>query len=114
MKKVFMILLVSMLVSTVALAAQTDRGEYTTPFTPATNWLNTNDYFYHTHDYEQFEYKNPMGIGLDAILYEFEGESKAWGLDAIEVQQKWDMNNSAYELFGVCKVNLWRLFKKVT
>ena len=65
--------------------------------------------------YSEYEPKRgtPVGIGLDLVVYEFEGMVQQYGLDSIEVQQKYDLNNNEYSVFGVCKVNLWRAGKKL-
>ena len=112
MKKVLAVAIMVMLISGLAYGESTGRGVYTTPAPGLTNWLNTNDYFLHNHDYEQLDRKSPVGLGLDVTVYEFEGSAAEWGLDSIEVQQKYDMRNEEYSLYGVCQLNLWKVIKR--
>jgi hypothetical protein len=106
-----------------ALAETTDRGNYTTPIPPLTDWLNTNPDFHHNHGYidndsyqdRYSEYeplrKNPLGLGLDLVVWEFDGLPKNCGVDAIEIQNKWDMANREYSGYAVVKANPFRVIK---
>jgi len=109
----FVVLLVATLICGFAFAEQTGRGVYTTPIDPLTNWLNNNNDFYHSHGYDLPDPRvNPMGLGIDLTVYEFEGKLNENGLDSIEIQNKWDMRNSEYSLYGVVKANPWKVVKK--
>ena len=118
MKKVLTVMLIAMfLMSMPCLADTTGRGDYTTPFPGLTDWLNNNPNFSHNHQYtdryNDYERKNQYGLGLDVTLYEFSGAFSDWGMDSIEVQQKYDLNNQEYSMYGVCQVNLWRVVTKL-
>ena len=63
--------------------------------------------------YSENKRYNPMGLGLDAIVYEFDRTLNNWGMEAVEVQQKADFSNKEYSVFVVGKANLWRAVKKV-
>ncbi len=67
----------------------------------------------HTHGYDQCDRGAELGLGLDITVYEFEGDLNSWGLDAVEVQQKFDLNNSDYSLYGVVQCNIWKPIKKI-
>ena len=79
--------------------------------------------FWHSHSYtdnvgaadKYSEYQKkldwPMGIGLDAILYEFEGTANKYGLDTINVESKYDIANGGCSVFGVVHVNAYRAIK---
>lgn len=65
----------------------------------------------YTDRYNDYERHNPMGIGLDAIVYEFEGSLYDYGFDSISVDQTYDFANGEYSVFGKCNYNIWRLVK---
>lgn len=97
MKKVVVIVLMCMLVSVIALASETGRGIYTTPIAPLTEVLNTNEYFYHGHGYDQTsKYKAPLGGILDLWL---------WKEDVFTIPTKigtsgqYDANNGVWGAF---------------
>ncbi len=121
MKKVLVLMLVVVAVlfmSGVAFANQTGRGNYTTAIPPLTQWLNSNDGdFLHDHaysdKYNDYKRNNPLGVGLDVILYEFEGGLHDLGLDAIEAQSTYDFMNREVAVFGKVKMNAWRLVKNM-
>ena len=118
--KILGLLIAMLLVCGVVFAETTSRGNYTTPVPPLTNWLNNNDCIYHDHDYElcpdrysEFEKKrgNPLGIGLDLTVYEFDGMLNKYGLDTVEVQNKWDMKNNDYSGYIVIQTNPYRVIR---
>ena len=51
---------------------------------------------------------NPVGIGLDLILYE---NKKVLLEPQLVVESKYDFVNEEAAVFGVVKVNLWKFFK---
>ena len=63
--------------------------------------------------YAEDEKEPELGIGVDVTVYEFEGVVNAWGMDSIEVQNKYDLNAGNYEGYIVAKANLWRPIKKL-
>lgn len=111
--KHLLIALILVALATFAYADDTTSGAtWTTPYSPLTNWLNSND-IDHNHEYSNYDRGGQFGLGLDLVVYEFEGPVNTWGLDGVEVQQKYDFNNKEYQLYGVCKANLWRTAKKL-
>lgn len=60
----------------------------------------------------QAKNKAAYGVGVDVVVYEFDGSIKDWGMDSIEVQNKYDMSVGQYEGYVVAKANLWRPVKK--
>ena len=117
MKKLIVIavLMVFAMSAVVAFADTTSRGSYTTPIAPLTNWLNSNDDFYHGHEYTDNQYEKgvEVGLGLDVTVYEFDGVAQEWGADSIEIQQKYDINNGEYAVYGVVQVNAWKVIKNL-
>ena len=95
----------------VAIADDTSNPTWTTPIAPLNPLLD--QYATHTHGYDMYERGNPMGLGLDLVVYEFDGTIQSYGLDTVEIQQKYDIANTEYSLFVVCKANLWRLGNKL-
>ena len=109
MKKVLTVLVVFMLVSSMAVAkggGKPPKGGSCCPEPEVASECST-------YLCEEYQPLNPMGLGIDVTLYEFEGKPADWGLENIELQQKWDLNNDTYSIFGVCQVNLWQAVKKV-
>ena len=82
-------------------------------------WLDDarEDGFGHTQTYSDkyndYKRNNPLGVGFDVILYEFDGGLNDLGFDAIEAQSKYDFMNQDVAIFGVVKVNAWRLVKNM-
>ena len=115
MRKGIVLLLAVMLVAcSVAVAETTSDGNYYTNPT-ADYWLNK--CIPHNHQYVDtdtiYEPKTQLGIGVDVTVYEFEGSPYSWGLESIEVQNKYDFNNTEYSMYGVVQVNAWRPLKKL-
>lgn len=107
MKKVLVLCMMAVLLCGVAGAEQT-----------GSSWFHSHSYTdkdSYVDRYSEFEPErgNPLGIGLDLVVYEFEGTIQRWGLDTVEIQQKWDMSNNEYSGYIVGKANLWRLGKKL-
>ena len=63
--------------------------------------------------YSEYQLKssNELGLGVDTIVYEFEGMPNDLGLDTIEIQQKWNTTDSRYEGYAVVKCNAYRLVR---
>lgn len=113
MKKVLLAILCLALMSGIALASETGRGVYTTPIPGISDILNNNDYVHHNHDYQKYDPETVFGAGIDVTLYEFDGGFASWGLESIEVQNKYDLTNTEYSCYGVIQVNLWKPLKKM-
>ena len=109
MKKMLVFMAI-MLVATVCLADQTSRGNYTTPITPLTSWLNNNNSFLHDHSYtdNQFDLDNSLGLGADIKVYDFKEipNARAFALDSIDVEYKYDFNNEVHSVYGVLNLDL--------
>ena len=81
--------------------------------------------FWHSHSYadnvgaadrySEYQEKrdNPLGLGLDVVLYEFEGDFQTYGLDNIEAQNKFDMVNKEYSGYIVVQCNAYRAIKNL-
>ena len=81
-----------------------------------TNWdyLGSPGILDHSHEYIQRAKKNELGLGVDVTVFEFDGDLRAtWGLESVEVQNKFDLNNKEYSGFIVLQVNLWRPIQKL-
>lgn len=106
--KIFVIaVLAVVLMASVAMADQTGRTFWHShSYTDADSYVDR---------YSEFEKKQgiEVGLGYDVIVYEFEGDAITWGLDAVEVQQKYDINNKDYSAYVVVKANAWRPLKKL-
>jgi hypothetical protein len=65
--------------------------------------------------YSEYQKKQnwPMGVGVDAIIYEFEPSLYDYGMETINVESKYDIANSSMSVFGVVHVNLWQAGKKL-
>ena len=56
----------------------------------------------------------PMGIGVDAIMYEFTGPLKYdYCLDSINTETKYDIANGSMSVYAVAHVNVWRAIDKL-
>ena len=111
MKYLAVFLILAMLCS-VAIAETTSGATWTGKPKPLVSWLNKNK-IDHTHTFDQYERETPIGIGLDLTVWNFTGATYDWGLDNVEVQNKWDMNNGEYSCFGVVQVDVPRIFNKI-
>ena len=107
MKKWILAVLLVLLFAVPAIADNTGRGNYTTPVNGFTNFMNTNDKFYHNHEYDKYDRDNPIGVGVDLVLLETDGV-----LESVEVQNKYDFANKEYSGFVVGQFNLFRLLSK--
>lgn len=91
----------------------TGNPHWTTPIAPLNPLLDEYATHNHPYEYNDYERNNPLGLGLDLVVYEFEGTVQEFGLDSVEVQQRFDFNNTEYSGYIVGKANLWRLGKKL-
>ena len=108
--KVICLLITLLMVSGIAFADQTGSSwfhshSYTDKYDP-----NTDSYVDRYGEFEP-ERKNPLGLGVDLTVYEFDGELNKYGLDKVEVQNKWDMRNNEYSGYIVLKTNPWKLIR---
>lgn len=106
MNKVFVLFVVLLAFVGLAMAEETSRGNYVTPIDPLTEFLNTNDCFYHSHSYE--EYESPLGLGADVTLYKFGDEAKV--LDKVSLETKYDFGNEKVSAFAVVTCDLTKTF----
>lgn len=81
--------LIVLLTATQVFAAETSYQNNTTPGS-----------FNHTHSYDDHEYENPAGVGLDVILYRPTFNTAVIG------ESRYDFNNEAFSLYGVFSVDL--------
>ena len=114
-RKIMAIAIAILLISGVMAMAETTTGAN---WNEDLGWANDLRDYVAGHDhgytdrYNDYERNNPIGLGLDVIVYEFDGVFQQYGLDTVEVQQKFDFNNTEYSVYGVVKVNAWRPLKK--
>jgi len=73
------------------------------------------DQVYAVDKYSEYQEKQgmPLGVGLDVKLYEFDGAFYEYGLDSINTEYKWDINNNNQSVFAVVHVNLWQTGRKL-
>lgn len=81
--------------------------------------------FWHSHSYtdnvgvadrySEYQKKRdmPMGVGLDVVLYEFEGSLNDYGLTSVNTEYKWDVSNNEQSIYGVVHVNAWKTVKNL-
>jgi len=106
--KGFLLALGLLLCVGVVYAEDTSRGNYKSPIFQ--DWLNTNDDFYHTHQYDKYE--DPVGVGVDAKVLNFPEGAQAKGFDSVEAQGRYDFENEAFSIFGVLQLDLTKLYQK--
>jgi hypothetical protein len=66
--------------------------------------------------YSEYQKKQDMalGIGIDTILYEFDGDLKyKWCLESVNTEYKYDIANGNQSTYGVVHVNAWRAVKNI-
>jgi len=111
-KKIALMLLMAVVLCGTAYADQTNGTDWNTPSDPLNSFLNANAQ--HNHGYNApDELKTPLGLGIDAKVWEFDSCVQAWGIDSVNVEYKWDMNNQGHSVYGVTHVNLHQLAKKL-
>jgi hypothetical protein len=71
------------------------------------DYLNETGAANHSHNYNQPDRDNPMGIGADLVVYQT--ESKNVG---VEIQEKYDFANKENSVYVVAKINVFDMFKK--
>ena len=84
--------------------------------TTSTKWFHAHQYINedsYVDRYDEFEKRkcNPLGIGVDLTVYEFDGVVNEYGLDAVEIQNKWDLRNNRYSGYLVIQMNPFRVIK---
>ena len=110
MRKGFVIALIMVLaLGTLAFAETTGRGDYTTPISPLTTWLDDNPDFYHNHPYNQYDPRMELGIMGDVILWEDAFANVPYTLG---VQSQYDFNNQNWGFYSKVSVNLSPMIKK--
>lgn len=110
MKLVLAMLLTLCFVS-FALAEETGGSTYASPNGEVSqeflDCINSQEYLDHTHQYDKTDRDNPMGLGVDAIVWQNEAKNVA-----VEVQEKYDIQNEENSVFAVVKLNLFEMFAK--
>jgi len=103
MRNLLLTLMVVALMAVPAFAESTTRGNYTTPNENITEWLNSNDAIYHSHDLDK-EKKLQKGIGVDVVAYESDGV-----LEEVLVEGRWNSDTKVTTGYVVAKINLYNL-----
>ena len=79
--------------------------------------------FFHSHSYtdnvgaadkySEYQKKQGMalGLGIDTVLYEFEDSVNKYGLESVNTEYKWDINNNNQSIYAVVHVNAWKAIK---
>ena len=107
-KCLVMLVALVMCVSAVSFAESTGRGVYTTPNPAFTDWMNSNDDFYHTHAYDKYKPENAYGLGLDVNLWNVN-----YGIfDKAGVEYRHDFNNEVDSVYVVGTLDLTKLYQK--
>jgi len=106
-KKVALVVLFAMLVCGLAYGADTG-----TTLWHKHSYVDKDSY---VDKYSEYQKKLgwPMGVGVDAILYEFEPSLSQYGFDSINSETKYDIVNGSMSVYGVVHVNLWQAGKKL-
>lgn len=113
---ILMVALTFVMISTYAQAEETSRGNYVTPSSSLTDWLNTNDHIYHNHSYidryngDAEEYKAPLGVGIDVKVLDLKKLNVPY-CDDITVQTKYDIHNEEFGAFVVMGIDLTGLYQ---
>lgn len=113
MKKIIAMMLVILLAGGIAAFAApkdkvTDNPGWSTPIAPLNPLLNKYATHGHRYDYNDYERNMPWGAGLDVVVYRAEGDIYDLGLDALEVQGRYDFGNNETSVFAVVKIDAWR------
>lgn len=106
--KIIALVLMSLMICGVAFASDTAKGNFADP--AITEWINSTDSLYHTHNYSQTsKYKAPLGFGVDLTLYEFDVKGLGLGFG---VDTEYDVNNGVFGAMGKVRVNTTGLINK--
>ena len=113
MKRALIVLAVLVLIATPVMAAEnldTSRGKYVTPNSYVTNYLNSNEYFHHSHIYDAQE--NPLGVGVDLKVFDFKKANMSLlGIDSIVIEGRKDFANESHSIYGVLVWDLTALYQ---
>jgi len=94
-----------------ALAAETSGPTYTSPNGTINqeflDCINNQNYIQHTYQYDKDDRDNPVGLGVDVIVYQNEAKNIA-----VEVQEKYDVANEENSIYAVMKLNLFEMLTK--
>lgn len=78
----------------------------------AHEYINADSYQDKYNEYERVR-RDQLGLGLDVVVYKFDGELNSYGLDSVEVQNKFDMVHKEYSGYIVGKIDATRAVEKV-
>ena len=80
-----------------------------TSYDTGSAWVDqlANDHLNHQHQVEVPERDNPVGVGVDAVVWENQKETVG-----VEVQGRYDTQNEETAVYVVGKVNLWKMRKQ--
>lgn len=100
-KVIVLVMMFAFMASVAAFASDTAKGNYANP--AITEWINSTDSLYHTHNYSQTsKYRAPLGVGVDLTLYEIDVKGVGLGFG---VDTEYDMNNGVFGVMGKVRVN---------
>ena len=71
-------------------------------------FLNETGVLNHTHNYDKYDRDNPVGIGIDAKVFDFDNKV----LKSLNVEAKRDFENSETSIFGIWHLDLSALWPK--
>ena len=109
MKKLFVVIAILCICGT-AYAAQTGTTAW------HSHSYTDNDTCNYVDKYSEYQKKLGlgMGIGADIVAYEFDGAlNQVYGLDSVNVETKWDINNQSGSVYGVVHANAWRVIENL-
>lgn len=106
--KVLIVTVLTLMLASTAFAAETG-----TTLWHSHSYVDSDSY---VDRYSEFEKKQKaeLGVGIDAIIYEFDENISSWGMDNISTEYKYDIANDNHSVYGVVHVNLWQMGKKLT
>ena len=113
MKYVALVVLMALVMCGVAYAEQTG-----TTLWHKHSYVDNDSYVDRYNEYQK-KLGMPLGVGVDAILYEFDENVNKYGLDSVNVEAKYDCinNDNAFSggtsVFFVVHVNLYQAGKKL-
>ncbi len=108
MRKVICLALMMILMFSVLVFADST----STKWFHAHEYINKDSYEDRYNEYERVR-RDQLGLGLDVVVYKFDGELNSYGLDSVEVQNKFDLVHKEYQGYIVGKIDATRALDKV-